>query len=69
MEINILYEDTDILVCEKPAGIASQGTRTLQMDLSDLLKIHIQKKEGIKNPYLGIVHRLDQPVGTETAII
>lgn len=63
MEINILYEDTDILVCEKPAGIASQGTRTLQMDLSDLLKIHIQKKEGIKNPYLGIVHRLDQPVG------
>lgn len=63
MEIVILYEDADILVCEKPAGIASQSTHTLKIDLSDLLKSHIQKKEGIKNPYLGIVHRLDQPVG------
>lgn len=63
-DIRILYEDRYIIVCVKPAGIASQGSRGFQQDLTDLLKLHIQQETGIKGePYLGIVHRLDQPVG------
>lgn len=62
--LNILYEDGQLIVCIKPAGIASQGGKGFQQDLTDLLKFHIQKTTGCKGePYLGIVHRLDQPVG------
>lgn len=62
--LNILYEDEQLIVCIKPAGIASQGGKGFQQDLTDLLKLHIQKMTGCKGePYLGIVHRLDQPVG------
>lgn len=63
-EITILYEDAFLLVCVKPPGIASQGAKGFQTDLSDLLRLHIQKESGVKGePYLGIIHRLDQPVG------
>lgn len=63
-ELRLLYEDEWLLVCVKPAGIASQGSRGFQADLADLLRLHIQKQTGEKGaPYLGIVHRLDQPVG------
>lgn len=63
-EIRILYEDSQLIVCIKPAGIASQGGRGFQQDLTDLLKLQIQRSTGLKGePYLGIVHRLDQPVG------
>lgn len=62
--LKILYEDADIIVCIKPAGIASQGSKGFQQDMTDLLKLHIQKSAGTKGePYLGVVHRLDQPVG------
>lgn len=61
--LKILYEDADIIVCIKPAGIASQGSRGFKQDMTDLLKLHIQTMTGKKGePYLGIVHRLDQPV-------
>lgn len=58
----ILYEDRDILVCHKPAGIAVQNARVGSMDLESLLKNYIAQKVPGKVPYLGIVHRLDQPV-------
>ncbi len=62
--LKILYEDADIIVCIKPAGIASQGSKGFQQDMTDLLKLHIQRTAGVKGePYLGVVHRLDQPVG------
>lgn len=62
--LKILYEDADIIVCIKPAGIASQGSKGFAQDMTDLLKLHIQKNTGVKGePYLGVVHRLDQPVG------
>ena len=58
----ILYEDKDILVCHKPAGIAVQNARVGSMDMESLLKNYIAQKTPGKMPYLGIVHRLDQPV-------
>ncbi len=67
MKIDILYEDEDVVVVRKEAGLATQAGRASQADVVSELKNHIvaqKKKSGIKvtNPYLGVVHRLDQPV-------
>ena len=57
---NIIYEDKDILVCHKQAGIAVQTRRIGQADMeSELKNYRISKGE---KPYIGIIHRLDQPV-------
>ena len=58
----ILYEDKDILVCHKPAGLAVQNARIGAMDLESMLKNYISTKNPGKMPYLAVVHRLDQPV-------
>ena len=58
MKSTILAEDKDILVCYKPPGIAVQSARLGEPDMVSELKNYL----GGKNPYLGVVHRLDQPV-------
>ncbi len=60
MELEIIYEDRDILLCRKPAGIATQTKRLGQQDMESLLKNYLTKKK--EPPYIGVVHRLDQPV-------
>lgn len=60
----ILYEDNFILVCEKPAGLPSQSGKTAEPDMVSLLKNYLYEKyPGKGEPYVGIVHRLDCPVG------
>lgn len=62
---NIIAEDKHIIVVYKPAGIATQTARTGQQDMVSELKNYLAKKpewKGKGEPYLGIVHRLDQPV-------
>ena len=59
-EIESIFEDNDILVCRKPAGIATQTKRLGQQDMESLLKNYRAKKG--EQPYIGVVHRLDQPV-------
>ena len=59
---SILYEDKEILVCHKPAGIAVQSARFGMADMESGLKNYLALKNPGKVPYLGIVHRLDQPV-------
>lgn len=64
MEINLLFEDSDIIVCEKPAGVPSQSDKTADFDMVNRLKNYVYEKAGMKEqPYIGIVHRLDRPVG------
>ena len=61
----IVYEDEKILVVHKPAGLAVQNRSFGRQDLESMLKNYLKEKEkGPENriPYLGIVHRLDQPV-------
>ena len=60
MNINILYEDEEVIVCEKPAGVAAQTKRLGQADMESLLKNYRAGKG--EQPYIGVVHRLDQPV-------
>ena len=62
IEENILFEDKDILVCRKISGIEVQNAGIGTMDMESALKNYLYKKEPGKMPYLGIVHRLDQPV-------
>lgn len=62
MELNILYEDKDIIVCVKPAGIATQSSRIGVPDMVSLLKNHLHKSAPGTPPYLAVIHRLDQPV-------
>ena len=61
--LNILYEDSHILVCEKPHGIATQNQKIGQADMVSLIKNHLAKSQAAKRePYLAVIHRLDQPV-------
>ena len=59
---DIIYEDLHILVCRKPAGLAVQNASFGRKDLKSMLKTYLFEKDGKANPYLGIIHRLDQPV-------
>lgn len=62
--INILYEDNHLLVVEKPINIPVQLDSSNDKDLQTILKEYIKKKYNKPgNVYLGIVHRLDRPVG------
>lgn len=60
MDVSIIYEDEAVLVCKKPAGIAVQTKRLGQADMESLLKNYRVSKG--EPPYIGVVHRLDQPV-------
>lgn len=60
MKTEILAQDKDILVCFKPAGLAVQSGRASEPDMVSELKNYRMKQE--KSSYLGVIHRLDQPV-------
>ena len=56
MRTKIIYEDSHILIVHKPAGLATQTSHVGQQDVVSELKNYL------KAPYVGVVHRLDQPV-------
>ncbi len=61
---DVLYEDNHVLVAVKPPNMLSQADQTGDTDILTLLKEYIRveyHKPG--NVYLGLVHRLDRPVG------
>lgn len=74
MKTKIIYEDDHVLVCHKPAGLATQSGRVGQPDVESELKRYLSAQEcrttghtkatarNVQPPYLGVVHRLDQPV-------
>lgn len=63
MSLNILHEDEHIIVCYKSAGIPTQTQKLGEQDMVSLLKNHLYKNQtDKKEPYLAVIHRLDQPV-------
>ena len=63
-KINIIYEDNHLLVVEKPVNIPVQEDISQDIDMITLLKKYRIKKENKKgDAYIGLVHRLDRPVG------
>ena len=63
-KLNILYEDNHIIVVEKPFNILSRGDDTNDKDMLTIIKDYIKEKYNKPgNVYIGLVHRLDRPVG------
>ncbi len=74
-EVNLLYEDGQIIVCEKPAGIPTQSRDVREKDIVSILKNHLRQEASTAGArtaqgrtsaageiYLSPIHRLDQPV-------
>jgi len=62
--INILYEDNHLLVVEKPVNIPVQEDNSHDLDFLSILKVDLKRRyQKPGNVYLGLVHRLDRPVG------
>jgi 23S rRNA pseudouridine1911/1915/1917 synthase len=63
-KLNVLYEDNHIIVVEKYPNVLCQGDNTGDLDLLTIVKEYIKEKYNKPgNVYLGLVHRLDRPVG------
>lgn len=65
--LKIIYEDDDIIVCHKPAGMATEGATVGKMDLVSNVRNYLARKNRAqgktgKPPYVGTLYRLDQPV-------
>ena len=63
-KLNVLYEDNHIIVVEKIVNIPSQGDKTGDINMLTIIKDYLREKYNKPgNVYLGLVHRLDRPVG------
>lgn len=63
-KLNVLYEDNHVIVVEKPINVLSQADATGDLDLLSMVKNYVKKKYNKPgNVYIGLVHRLDRPVG------
>lgn len=64
MPIRILYEDNHLLMVEKPVNIPVQQDSSNDPDLFNMVKQDIKERyQKPGNVYVGLVHRLDRPVG------
>lgn len=62
--LKVIYEDNHIIVVEKTPNIPSQADKTGDVDMITIVKDYIKEKYNKPgNVYLGLVHRLDRPVG------
>ena len=63
-KINIIYEDNHLLVVEKPVNIPVQEDSSKDIDMITILKNYRKQNENKPNEaYIGLIHRLDRPVG------
>lgn len=56
MNIQILFEDRDVIVCIKPCGILSQADKNNNPNMIDILEKHCQTQ-------IFPIHRLDREIG------
>ncbi len=62
--MEILYEDNHIIIVNKHPGEIVQGDKTGDTPLSESLKEYIRNRDSKPgNVFVGVVHRLDRPVG------
>ena len=63
-KLNVIYEDNHIIVVEKEPNIPSQADKTGDIDMLTLVKQYVKEKYNKPGEvYIGLVHRLDRPVG------
>ena len=62
--ISVLYEDNHLLCVEKPVNVPVQADSSHDPDLLSMCKAYLKEKyHKPGNVWLGLVHRLDRPVG------
>ncbi|MBR6724656.1 MAG: RNA pseudouridine synthase, partial [Erysipelotrichaceae bacterium] len=62
--MKVIFEDNHLLVIEKPVNVPMQADSSKDEDLLTMAKAYIKKKyDKPGEVYLGLVHRLDRPVG------
>ncbi len=62
--IRVLYEDNHVLCVEKPVNVPVQEDSTHDTDLMRMCKDYLKEKyHKPGNVWLGLIHRLDRPVG------
>jgi len=62
--LKVIYEDNHLIAVIKPAGLATQGDETGDVCLMDEVKNYLKEKyKKTGNVFLGLLHRLDRPVG------
>jgi 23S rRNA pseudouridine955/2504/2580 synthase/23S rRNA pseudouridine1911/1915/1917 synthase len=59
-ELQIIYEDAILLVCNKPAGLMVEPDRNNHPNLLQQVKNYLKEKTDDKNPYAQHLHRLDR---------
>jgi 23S rRNA pseudouridine1911/1915/1917 synthase len=60
----VIHEDNHIIVVVKPPNTPTQEDETGDADLANEIKAHLKEKYNKPgNVFLGMVHRLDRPVG------
>ena len=63
-KLKVIYEDNRLIVVEKLPNVPSQSDKTGDIDMLTMVKQYIKEKYNKPgNVYLGLVHRLDRPVG------
>ena len=63
--LNVLYEDKDLIVVVKPAGVESQAAKKFAPDMVSEIRKHMVINKLCtpgKEPYVAVIHRLDKPV-------
>ena len=64
IDLKVYYEDNHLLVVEKPENMPTCLDESNDYDLLSLCKDYLKEKYNKPgNVYLGLVHRLDRPVG------
>jgi len=61
LELNIIKETKEYIVIHKRAGLATQTAKMGEKDLVSEVKNYLAQN-GMRNPYLAVINRLDQPV-------
>lgn len=63
MKLKVLYEDNHLIAVYKPAGILTQGDRSKDVCMMDMVKDYLKEKyHKPYNVFLGLLHRLDRQV-------
>ena len=62
--MKVIYEDNHIIVVIKEPNVPSQSDKTGDIDMLTLVKNYVKEKYNKPGEaYIGLVHRLDRPVG------
>ena len=63
-QLDVLYEDNQIVVVIKPQNVPTQSDITGDTDMLTLVKNYVKEKYNKPGEaFVGLVHRLDRPTG------